>query len=194
MATKKPKIPDWDQLFQFAVAQEGMFTTKQAAEAGFSPQLLSHYLRGRKIIRLRRGIYRLVHYPAGDREDLVLLWLWTEQQGIFSHQTALWLHHLSDLMPAGLDISLPPSWARRRLRIPKGVVLHFQQVLNKDRQWFGPVPATNPARTLRDCAANHLSPEFLQQATQEALRRGLVTQKEIPEVLRALEPFGGVGL
>ena len=32
--------PDWDHLFEIAAAQEGLFTTQQAAEAGYSPQLL----------------------------------------------------------------------------------------------------------------------------------------------------------
>jgi len=37
---------------------------------------------------LRRGIHRLVYFPAGQHEDLVALWLWSEQAGVFSHDTA----------------------------------------------------------------------------------------------------------
>ena len=32
--------PDWDQLFETAAGQAGHFTTKQAAEAGYSTHLL----------------------------------------------------------------------------------------------------------------------------------------------------------
>jgi hypothetical protein len=38
--------PDWDHLFEIAAAQDGLFTTQQAAEAGYSPQLLAHLPSG----------------------------------------------------------------------------------------------------------------------------------------------------
>jgi CheY-like chemotaxis protein len=31
---------------------------------------------------------RLVHFPAGEHEDLNAVWLWTERVGLFSHETA----------------------------------------------------------------------------------------------------------
>ena len=64
--------PDWDRLFEIAAAQDGLFTTQQAAEAGYSPQLLAYHLSAGRMVRLRRGVYRLVHFPAGDHEDLTL--------------------------------------------------------------------------------------------------------------------------
>src|SRR5271166_3711603 len=94
-----PDRPDWNRLFATAAAQEGLITTQQAAEAGYSPQLLIHYIQSGRIVRVRRGIYRLVHFPAGEHEELVTAWLWSERSGVFSHQTALALHRLSDSMP-----------------------------------------------------------------------------------------------
>ena len=85
------RTPSWDRLFDFAVGQEGHFTTKQAAEAGYSPQLLFKYLKNGRIIRVRRGVYRIVHFPAAEHEDLATLWLWSDQAGVFSHETALML-------------------------------------------------------------------------------------------------------
>jgi hypothetical protein len=91
-----PRKPNWDRLYETAGTQEGYFTTKQAADAGYSPQLLAKHLRARRIARAQRGIYRLVHFPAGDHEDLVIAWLWTERTGVISYQTALSLHELSE--------------------------------------------------------------------------------------------------
>jgi CelD/BcsL family acetyltransferase involved in cellulose biosynthesis len=56
------------------------------------------------------------------------------------------------------------------------VVLHHADVSPEDRTWFGPVPATNARRSLNDCAREGLSPDLLQQAAQQALRRGIVTE------------------
>ena len=187
-----PASPDWDRLFETAVAQGGLFTTKQAAAAGYSPQLLVHHAHVGKITRLRRGTYRLVHFPAGEHEDLVAAWLWSELAGVVSHQTALALHGLSDALPAHVHLTLPAAWRKRRFRVPADVVLHHADVPAQDRTWFGAVPTTNPRRSLNDCARAGLSPELLRQAAQQALRRGLVTNSELGEVVAALEPFGGL--
>jgi predicted transcriptional regulator of viral defense system len=184
--------PDWDRLYETAAGQEGHFTTQQAAEAGYSPQLLVHHVAGRKLLRVRRGIYRLVHFPAGDHEELVSAWLWSERQGVFSHQTALALHRLSDAMPAHLHLTLPGGWERRRFRVPAGLVLHFADVPKPERSWFGPVPITTAKRTLNDCARDALSPELLRQAAAQAIARGLVKRGELAAVRASLKPFGGL--
>ena len=184
--------PDWDRLFEIAAAQDGLFTTQQAAEAGYSPQLLAYHLSAGRMVRLRRGVYRLVHFPAGDHEDLTLVWLWSEQKGVFSHLTALALHDLSDALPWQVHLTLPEAWRTRRLRAPDGVVLHYGDVADSKWPWFGPVPATGPLRTLEDCTTEHLSPELLRSAALDALERGLIARDELATVEAALAPFGGL--
>lgn len=184
--------PNWDQLFETAAAQAGLVTTHQAAEAGYSPQLLVHYIHIGRLKRVRRGIYRLVHFPRDEHEELVVVWLWSERAGVISHETALALEGLSDALPVHVHLTLPSSWRRRRFRVPTDVVLHYADVLSEDRAWFGPVPITNTRRTLNDCAHAALSPELLQQAARQALRRGLVAKAELGGVEDALRAFGGI--
>jgi predicted transcriptional regulator of viral defense system len=192
MVARSSAHPDWGRLYETAAAQEGLFTTQQAAEAGYSPQLLVHHISGGKVLRVRRGIYRLVHFPAGEHEELVSTWLWSEQEGVFSHQTALALHRLSDVMPAQLHLTLPDAWRRRRFRLPDGLVLHFADVPKTERTWFGAVPITTIARTLNDCARDGVSPELVRQATKQALQRGLVARADLTAVRASLKPFGGL--
>lgn len=187
-----PHRPDWDRLFELAAGQDGLFTTQQAAEFGYSPQLLVHHVQAGRVRRVRRGVYRVVHFPASEHEDLVVVWLWSERQGVFSHQTALALHGLSDALPSRIHLTLPSAWRRRRFRVPAGVVLHHSDVATSDRSWFGAVPVTAPARTLRDCADETLSPDLLRQATRQAIDRGLVVKSDLGEVERALAPYGGI--
>jgi predicted transcriptional regulator of viral defense system len=185
--------PDWDLLFETGSAQEGYFTTRQAAEAGYSSQLLLKHRRAGRIARTRRGIYRIVHFPAGEHEELVTAWLWSERAGVVSHQTALVLHGLSDALPAHLHLTLPRTWRNRRFRVPNGVMLHHADVSPDERAWFGAVPTTDPRRSLNDCAREAMSPDLLRQAAQQAIRRGLVTKAELGDVEEALKPFGGLG-
>lgn len=48
---------------------------------------------------------------------------------------------------------------------------------------------TSTRRTLSDCAASHLSPEFLLQAYHQALHRGRVARSETPDVEQVLKPY-----
>ncbi len=186
---KPPRNPDPEALFEVAAAQEGHFTTSQAAEAGYSPQLLHKYLQSNKILRMRHGIYRMVHYPAGDHEHLVVLWLWSGQEGVFGHETALALQDLGDALPARAHLTLPASWKQRRLRIPPGVDLHFADIDEEEKTWVGPVPVTDPARTLRDCVADHVAPDLIRTAFEAAADRNLVDRRTLPEVVTFLEQY-----
>lgn len=171
--------PDWDDLFEIAAGQEGLFTGRQAATAGYSLQLLTHHVHAGRVVRVRRGVYRLVHFPAGEHEDLVAVWLWADQQGVFSHQTALALHGLSDVLPSKIHLTLPAAWRRRRLRTPPGVVVHHADIADSERSWYGSVPVTSPRQTLTDCAGAHISPDLLHQAVEQAMARGLLTTSDV---------------
>src|SRR6266446_5584841 len=186
MGWSKQTKPDWDRLYETALAQEGHFTTQQALDAGYSSQLLAKYLDSGKITRVRRSVYRLKHFPPGQQEDLVALWLWSDRIGVFSHETALMLHELSDVLPGRAHLTLPAKWRTRRLRVPDGVVLHYADVPKRDRAWVGAVPVTSPARTLADCAADHLSPDFLSSAISQAFTRGMVSRPQADALERAV--------
>ena len=189
-----PTKPDWDLLFETSASQQGYFTTGQAAAAGYSTQLLFKHMRAGRVVRVQRSIYRLVHFPAGEHEDLVAAWLWSERVGIFSHQTALVLLELSDNLPANLHLTLPASWSERRLRVPHGLVLHFADVAEADRSWVGPVPITAPGLTLRDCVRASVAPDLMQQAVRQATERGLLSREERQPLDASLNALDGDAL
>lgn len=180
------KTPSWDALYATAAGQAGHFTTAQAGEAGYSSPLLHKHRKAGRITRVRRGVYRLVHYPASEEEDLVVFWLWSDQQGVFSHETALSRHELSDVLPHEVEMTLPAAWSRRRLRIPDGLRVHYADIDGDARTWHGPVPVTTAARTVNDCARVGVSPEFMEQAIAQGLARGLFARDEIGPALATL--------
>jgi predicted transcriptional regulator of viral defense system len=172
--------PDWDLLHGFAAAQSGHFTLDQAEEAGFSGPSLSYHVRAGNLLRPTRGVYRLARFPPGEHEDLVAPWLASAGEGVFSHETALSLHRLSDALPSRHHLTLPPRWRRRVL--PGPLALHFADVAPGDRAWFGPVRVTTPARTLLDCIAGAVSPEVVGQAFREAQARGLLADDALARI------------
>ena len=152
-ASGSGSAPDWDRLFEVASEQAGYVTNKQAVAAGYSLPLLQFYIQKGRLERVQRGILRLVHHPPGDSEDLVPLWLWSEQRGTFSHETALMLHNLSEALPSKRHMTVPSAWSKRRLRLPKGLILHFADLPKAAITWLGPVPLATPLRTVVDCAS-----------------------------------------
>ena len=182
---QEPGSPLGRSYLQFAEAQAGLFTAEQAQKAGLYRQLLRRYVEHGRVRRLRRGIYRVVHFPTMEHEALAELWLWTGRTGVFSHETALSLHDLSDVLPRRVHATVPPSWASRRLRVPMGLVLHYAEVPRTDRAWVAPVPVTTPQRTLADCVRDHVAPDLVEQAIAQAGARGLVPAARTAELRRS---------
>lgn len=112
----------------------------------------------------------------------MVIWLWSEQKGIFSHETALSLQQLSDVLPNKIHLTVPASWKQRRLRVPTGVTLHYADVPAQGKKWNGPVPVTSPIQTIEDCIHASLSPEIVDKAIQGGLRRGLFTREAVSKI------------
>lgn len=134
------------------------------------------------------GLYRLRDYPTTDDEELVRLTLWSrDQQGrpqaVVSHETALRLYDLSDLLPSKVHLSVPK---RFRKPPPPGVILHKRNLTPEAVRSQGILRLTTPHQTLLDLAESSLSPEHLAQAAQQALERGLVRRKHLQQSLTLL--------
>src|SRR6202041_2190526 len=167
------------RLFETAEQQQGFFTTKQAKAAGFAENTHPYHVHAGNWLREHRGIYRLTSFPRGERPDLMLWSLWSRNreeasQGVYSHQTALSLHDLSDVMPAKLNMTVPRSF-RRNSKIPRVLVLHFADLPQSDIGTAHGVRVTNPMRTILDLLAGGEVPSgTLRQTNEQGLRRGLV--------------------
>jgi hypothetical protein len=172
------------RLFDLAEEQQGFFTTKQAKAAGFAENTHSYHVQTGNWLRQQRGIYRLAQFPMSERPDLALWSLWSRNrkeqiEGVFSHQTALSLHELSDLNPAKLHMTAPTHF-RRNSDVPGIVVLHFADLPASDVQAGSGYKFTRPLRTVLDLIeAGAVERNFLRQSLRQAVDRGLITRREI---------------
>ena len=188
-ATQKYK-----NLYQIALEQDGYFTTKQAISAGYDTNSHPYHIKTGNWIREHRSIYRLANYPIGDRPDLMLWYLWSrnrneEPQGIYSHETSLTIHNLTDLNPSKLHMTVPKDF-RRNSRIPDVLVLHYGDILPAETDQMYGVKITNPIRTIIDIIMEgNLSEDLLSQAILEAINRGAVTKSELQEARQENKTF-----
>ncbi len=179
------------QLFAIAEGQCGFFTAKQAEVAGFQRRNHSYHVRAGNWVREGRGIFRLKQFPVAEEADLVLWSLWSRDRsdrptGVYSHETALRIYDLSDVMPAKLHMTVPRSF-RRNAPLPSVLVLHranLQPTEVEERQGY---KLTRPIKTLIDLTrAQTLPEETLRSAFAEASQKGLITQTEIAQHQSAL--------
>lgn len=169
------KRPDFNHLYDIAENQAGYFTAKQAHEAGFSWERLSYYTTTGRFIRVERGIYRLVQFPGSPNEDLFIAWLRTGPDSVISHESALYLYKLSDLLPGEIHIIIPRTGSRRR----KDIRLHTNRIRPGEVTRREGLPVTTTARTIIDVAVSGLAEEHIRQAVREALRQGLASSDEL---------------
>jgi predicted transcriptional regulator of viral defense system len=125
------------RLNTLAEAQQGYFTARQAVDAGYADNTHPYHVRAGNWIRHCRGVYRLAHFPLPEDGEMAGWYFWSqnragEPQGVYSHQTALSIYELSDVMPARLHLTVPPGF-RRNAPIPKVLVLH-RALLAADRK------------------------------------------------------------
>ena len=189
------------RLFSLADEQAGYFTAKQALAVGYSYPNQSYHRKQGHWQDAGWGLYRLRDYPASHHEPWVRLSLWSrtragEPQAVVSHESALSLHELSDVMPAKTHLTVPQSF---RKTPPKGVVLHKAVLGNEHIEQRQGFYITTVLRTLLDVAASSISPEHLEQASLEALERGLVRRSKFEEAVQKApanvrERFAYIGL
>jgi predicted transcriptional regulator of viral defense system len=167
--------PDHNQLYQIAENQAGYFTAQQAHGAGFSRERLSYYVNSGRFSRVQRGIYRLVQFPGSPFEDLFVAWLKTGLHAVISHDSALYLYKLSDVLPSDIHVIMPRTGSRRR----KGIRLHTNRLNPDDVTQREGLPVTNAARTIVDVAASGIAEEQIRKAVREAFQQGLASRDEL---------------
>ena len=170
-------------LLEVAMQQQGLFTAKQAEAVGYSYAAQYYQVNAGNWTRKGRGLYQLVNYPAADRPDLVRWSLWSRgaddvPQGVFSRQTALSIHGLTDLQPAKLHLTVPTVF-RRRSEVPRVLILHFQDLLPTDVVEADGYRVTRALRAFIDLLrSGEEHQELLSQALQQGLGRGSITISE----------------
>ena len=129
------------RLATLATDQGGYFTAKQGKDAGYDYPHLEYHVTARNFERVGHGLYRLLSVPRTEHDELIRFTLWSrsqrgEPQAVVSHESALVLHDLTDLLPDRVHLTVPPKF---RKPTPRGCVLHkavIDRVEVEDRAGF----------------------------------------------------------
>lgn len=129
---------------------------------------------------MRRGLYRLSDYPSDEHEEIRAAWLTVGmERAIASHESALVLHDLSDVLPN--TVHLLVSREHRGIHPPAGVTLHTATTAIPDNEIttrYG-IRVSTPSRSIIDAASSGTAPEQIQMAIRQALQQARTTPSEL---------------
>lgn len=171
----------WEVLGRVAESQGGYVTATQAEEAGFHRNALRHHAReGGRLEHAGRGLYRLRFYPSSPYDHVAAAWMLTGSQiAVVSHESALELYDLSDVIPSKVHLTLPRRYRHRKA--PVGVRFHFPRGPLADREvrHVHGLPTTSVERTILDALEAGTQLEQIEMAVQQAVDRALTTPKRL---------------
>jgi len=171
------------ELMKKALEQGGFFTADQAIKLGFSQKNHHYYVKRGQWEKVIRGIYRFIPIES-ELSEYWLWYLWSidrskKPQAIFSHETALLMYGLSDLNPEKIHITVPKKF-RKGTDIPKILFLHKSDFDITETKTIDGLRVTTVLKTLIDIIdEQRVSDEFIEQATKEALAKGLLSKADI---------------
>lgn len=170
-----------NKLYEYASGSQGYFTIKQALSAGYTYRLAHYHKEKGHWQDIDRGVFRLSNYPDSEHEELVRWSLWSRNrddipQAVISHETALDVYNLSDVMPSKIHLTVPPGFQKK----PPDICILHRRILSPDViKYHNGFQITTPLQTLIDCAETNLSSDYLEQAVRDAFRQGILVPANI---------------
>ena len=160
-----------EKLRKLIEANDGMVRTSQVTEAGISKPVLYQYVKGNDIDQLSHGVYA-VRDSWTDMMHLIHLRC---KQAVFSHETALFLHDLTDREPVEYEITVKTGYNPSKLKEDGIKVytvkkkLHGEGIVTMQTPFGHEVPVYDMERTICDIVRNRNNTEI--QTFQNALKQ-----------------------
>lgn len=160
----------------------GLITVTAAREVGVSPVRLAQMgLRG-QLERVAQGLYRVPTHPRSPLDPYMEAALWPHGGGFLSHATALDLLDLSDVNPAKIHITVPTTYRNRRHNKPGAYELHRRDLNPQDVMRHEGIPMVTAYRAILDGIEGGLGPALIDQAIDNAKKRGLISAPQVAEL------------
>ena len=181
----------FDELVTLAEEHDGLFTSEQAVNAGFTGSVLSRLAQRGRIERTARGVYRIPYVPINRFSQYREAVLWAQAHRgphllALSHETALAVYGISDANPAAIHLTLPKS-TRLRRESPRSVVVHHAELSGQEITLIEGLPVTSIRRTIIDLLHAGGRIDLVGQAITDARHEGYISASETQRLRRELK-------
>ena len=172
-------------VYELMKVNAGILTSKVAGENDIDNKILQRLCKNGDIERISRGIY----LDANFIEDEYLVLQLRCKYCIFSHETALYLHGLSNRNPIELTITVPSGHNTRLMKDKKKYrffyvkkELHEVGLISLKSNYNNLIKVYDLERTICDCIKKRkeLDSDLVITAVKEYMRR---SDKNLPKLL-----------
>jgi len=177
-----------EKLNDLITENEGLILTKQLSEAGIPRVYLSNLVDDGLLVRLERGVY-IARYGYDDE---LYRYQVKYEKAIYSHETALFLHDLTDRDPIKYSVTVPESYNASHLRALNFKVYSIKKALynlglSESKTAFGrEVKCYNVERTICDIVRHRNQIDIA--VISDAIKRYAVRKdRNVPQLMRYAE-------
>lgn len=160
-----------EQIRNLIISNNGIIQTSQITKLGISKPVLYQYMKENDMEQIAHGVYAT---KDAWIDTMYLLHLRCEQ-AVFSHETALFLHDLTDREPMEYEITVKTGYNPSKLKEDGIKVytvkkeLHGEGIVMMQTSFGNLVPVYNMERTICDIIRNRNNTEI--QTLQTALKQ-----------------------
>lgn len=183
-------MSQFQQLDQLMERQDGMLRTGEALAAGISKPVFYQFVRSRGLEQAAHGIY----LSKDAWVDAMYLLHLRCPQAIFSHETALFFHDLTDREPNPYSITVKTGYNPASLQADGIKVytikkeLHDVGIVTMNTPFGNPVPVYDMERTICDLIRSRSGIEM--QTFQDALKQYAKRKdKDLRKLMRYAQMF-----
>jgi predicted transcriptional regulator of viral defense system len=174
-----------EKLEKLIDCNNGLILTQDVESVGIPRHYLTIFIRENKLERVSRGVYLT---PDAFDDEMYSIQA-RNQRAIFSHETALFLHDLTDRDPIAWSVTVPFGYNASHLK-DEGIKIHtvkkshHQMGVRDLKIMFGrPIKAYDKERTICDIVRNRYKIDTA--ILNEAIKRYLGSKdKNIPLMMR----------
>lgn len=166
-----------------AVDDFGLITSAEARRLGMSNAELVQLARRGKLQRVGRGVYRMPVWPYQEAAPYAIAVKSAGPNAYLYGESVVALLGLAPIDPGRMWIASP---SRVRRSLGEGVHLMEQQQPNARVEYYEGVPSQYAADAIRESVGT-MGRVRVQQAAEEAVRLGYITQSEWQEIAEGLE-------
>ena len=183
-------MSQFQQLDQLMERQDGMLRTGQVLAAGISKPVFYQFVQSRGLEQAAHGIY----LSKDAWVDAMYLLHLRCPQAVFSHETALFFHDLTDREPSPYSITVKTGYNPASLQADGIKVytikkeLHDVGIITMNTPFGNPVPVYDMERTICDLIRSRSGIEM--QTFQDALKQYAKRKdKDLRKLMRYAQMF-----
>ncbi|WP_423055584.1 type IV toxin-antitoxin system AbiEi family antitoxin domain-containing protein [Acetobacterium carbinolicum] len=164
-------VKQYEQLDKLMADHDGIVQTSQVVAEGISKPVFYDYIKEKKLEQVAHGVYA----SADAWIDTLYLIHLRSKQAVFSHETALFLHDLTDREPAPYSITVKTGYNPNRLKADGVQVytvkpeLHVVGCTTAQTSFGHTVPVYDMERTICDLIRSRKGIEI--QTFQDAIKQ-----------------------